>query len=92
MDFISELPDDGGRHILGFLDVPTLVQKKVICRSWRTVFIVTIEQKAPIPKAFESNQELRSAVRKYAEYNPDDAEYLHQHMYGPLGDGMCPML
>jgi hypothetical protein len=27
-DFILELPDDVSRYILGFLDVPTLVQKK----------------------------------------------------------------
>eukprot|EP00978_Attheya_sp_CCMP212_P024587 scaffold77505_cov52-Attheya_sp.AAC.1 len=47
MDFISGLPDDVGRHILGFLDVPTLVQKKIVCRSWCTLFTNTVQQKAP---------------------------------------------
>eukprot|EP00978_Attheya_sp_CCMP212_P015633 scaffold40295_cov46-Attheya_sp.AAC.1 len=83
--FISELPDDVGRHILGFLDVPTLVQKKVICHSWQRLFTDTIEQKAPTPKAFEFNQELRSAVEKYAEYNPDDAEYFATTYGWPIG-------
>jgi surface protein len=85
MDFISELPDEVGRHVLGFLDVPILVRKKVICQSWRSVFTVTIEQKAPTPKAFESNQELRSAVGKYAEYNPDDAESFATTYGWPIG-------
>jgi surface protein len=83
--FISDLPDDVGRHILDFLDVPTLVQKKVICHSWRRVFTDTIEQKASTPKAFESNQELRSAVEKYAEYNPDDAESFATTYGWPIG-------
>eukprot|EP00978_Attheya_sp_CCMP212_P049255 scaffold638035_cov134-Attheya_sp.AAC.1 len=59
MDCIPGLPDDVGRHILGFLDVPTLVKKKVIRRSWCTLFTNTIEKKAPIPKPFESRDELR---------------------------------
>eukprot|EP00978_Attheya_sp_CCMP212_P005892 scaffold13164_cov51-Attheya_sp.AAC.4 len=75
MDFISGLPDDVGRHIVDFLDVPTLVQKKVIRRSWRALFTNTIERKAPTPKSFESGEQLRRAVRKYAQYDPEDAEY-----------------
>eukprot|EP00978_Attheya_sp_CCMP212_P038148 scaffold186147_cov40-Attheya_sp.AAC.1 len=75
MDFISGLPDDVGRHIVGFLDVPTLVQKKIICRSWRAFFADTIERKAPVPKAFESGDQLQGAVEKYTQYDPKDAEY-----------------
>eukprot|EP00978_Attheya_sp_CCMP212_P016203 scaffold42250_cov44-Attheya_sp.AAC.2 len=76
MDFIAGLPDDVGRHILGFLDVPTLVKKKVICRSWCRLLTNTIEQKAPVPKPFESGGELHSAVNKYTQYEPADAEDL----------------
>eukprot|EP00978_Attheya_sp_CCMP212_P021938 scaffold64586_cov50-Attheya_sp.AAC.4 len=85
MDFISGLPDDIGHHILRFLDVPTLVQKKVICRSWCRLFTYTIEQKAPVPKPFESHQELQSAVEKYAQYKPSDAEAFATTYGWPIG-------
>eukprot|EP00978_Attheya_sp_CCMP212_P030393 scaffold111540_cov55-Attheya_sp.AAC.2 len=85
MDFITELPDDVGRHIIGFLSVPTLVEKKVICRAWRTLLTNTIEQKAPIPKAFESSNELRIMVEKYARYNPVDAEDIATTYGWPIG-------
>eukprot|EP00978_Attheya_sp_CCMP212_P033532 scaffold135641_cov68-Attheya_sp.AAC.1 len=85
MDFISGLPDDVGRHILGFLDVPTLVQKKVICRSWCTLFTNTVEQKAPVPNPFESSNELRNAVEKYAQYKPADAEAFATTYGWPIG-------
>eukprot|EP00978_Attheya_sp_CCMP212_P026170 scaffold85636_cov24-Attheya_sp.AAC.1 len=68
------LPEDVGRHILTFLDVPTLVQKKAVCRSWRTLFTNIIRQKAVTPKAFQTGTELREAVKKYAKYNRVDAE------------------
>ena len=32
------VPEDVGHYILSFLDVPTLVQKKAVCRSWKAVF------------------------------------------------------
>eukprot|EP00978_Attheya_sp_CCMP212_P048616 scaffold550884_cov59-Attheya_sp.AAC.1 len=61
-------------HIISFLDVPTLVQKKIVCRTWQRRFTETVHRKAPTPRPFNSNQELRDAVNKYANYDPDDAE------------------
>jgi surface protein len=68
------VPEDVGRHILSFLDVPTLVQKKAVCRSWHILFTDVIRQKALIPQAFQSLAELREAVDKYTEYNIVDAD------------------
>eukprot|EP00978_Attheya_sp_CCMP212_P034011 scaffold140408_cov41-Attheya_sp.AAC.2 len=87
MDFISGLPDDVGRYILGFLDVLNLEQKKVICRSWCRLLTNTIAQKAPIPKPFESSEELRSAARKYTQYKPAraDAEAFATTYGWPIG-------
>ena len=85
MDFISGLPDNVGRQILGFLDVPTLVQKKVICRSWCRLFTNTVEQKATVPKPFESGEELRSTVEKYTRYKPADAEAFATTYGWPIG-------
>eukprot|EP00978_Attheya_sp_CCMP212_P022299 scaffold66326_cov57-Attheya_sp.AAC.2 len=75
------VPEDIGRHILSFLDVPTLVQKKSVCRSWKLLFTNTINQKASAPKAFESRTELKEAVNTYTKYNLDDAEAFVS-MYG----------
>eukprot|EP00978_Attheya_sp_CCMP212_P025649 scaffold82881_cov24-Attheya_sp.AAC.1 len=56
------VPEDIGHHILSFLDVPSLVQKKVVCRLWQLLFTNTIRQKAPISQAFhQSSEELREA-------------------------------
>eukprot|EP00978_Attheya_sp_CCMP212_P009241 scaffold21810_cov41-Attheya_sp.AAC.3 len=85
MDFLNELPEGMGRHIAGFLDVPTLVEKKAVCRSWRALFTTTIEQKASTPHAFESRDELRNAVKKYADYNPNDAEEIATTYGWPIG-------
>jgi surface protein len=68
------VPEDVGRHILSFLDVPTLVQKKAVCRSWQLLFTDAIHQKALIPKAFQSDEELDKAVAKYTKYNIVDAD------------------
>eukprot|EP00978_Attheya_sp_CCMP212_P040367 scaffold219610_cov41-Attheya_sp.AAC.1 len=78
------LPEDVGRHILTFLDVPTLVQKKAVCRSWRTLFTDIIRQKAVTPKAFQTRKELRQAVQKYAKYNRVDAEEVAQTYGWPI--------
>uniref|UniRef100_A0A7S2XPV1 F-box domain-containing protein n=1 Tax=Attheya septentrionalis TaxID=420275 RepID=A0A7S2XPV1_9STRA len=85
MDFINEIPDEVGRHIVGFLDVPTLVKKKVVCRSWRALFTDTIERKASTPQVFQSGDELRIAVEKYAKYNPNDAEDFATTYGWPIG-------
>eukprot|EP00978_Attheya_sp_CCMP212_P031883 scaffold122170_cov56-Attheya_sp.AAC.1 len=79
MDY--EVPDDMAHHILSFLDVQTLLQKKVVCRSWQLLVTKTIYQKASIPKAFESCAELREAVQKYTKYNIDDSEEFAQNLW-----------
>eukprot|EP00978_Attheya_sp_CCMP212_P049701 scaffold698377_cov67-Attheya_sp.AAC.2 len=85
MDFLNELPEGMGRHIAGFLDVPTLVKKKTVSRSWRALFATAIEQKARTPQAFESGTELRIAIKKYAKYNPKDAEDFATTYGWPIG-------
>jgi hypothetical protein len=79
------VPEDVGRHILSFLDVPTLVQKKVVCRSWQLLFTDTILQKAPTPQAFQSSEELRKAVKKYTKYNIVDADEFAETHGWPIG-------
>eukprot|EP00978_Attheya_sp_CCMP212_P038731 scaffold195003_cov39-Attheya_sp.AAC.1 len=54
--------EDLAPHILSFLDVPTLVQKKIVCHSWQRRFTETVDQKVPTPpRPFQSGQELRHA-------------------------------
>eukprot|EP00978_Attheya_sp_CCMP212_P046720 scaffold407646_cov51-Attheya_sp.AAC.1 len=71
---VDKVPEDVARHILSFLDVPTLVRKKAVCRSWRILFTNTIREKASTPQAFQSSAELKAAVDKYTRYNLVDAE------------------
>eukprot|EP00978_Attheya_sp_CCMP212_P047982 scaffold457021_cov67-Attheya_sp.AAC.1 len=88
MDFVGiddVVPEDVGRHILSFLDIPTLVQKKVVCRSWQLLFTTTICQKAPTPKAFETREELREAIKKYVKYNRVDSEEFARTYGWPIG-------
>eukprot|EP00978_Attheya_sp_CCMP212_P043291 scaffold279942_cov32-Attheya_sp.AAC.1 len=75
------VPEDVGHYILSFLDVPTLVQKKAVCRSWKVLLTNTIRQKASTPKAFQSKRELKDAVDMYSEFNLGDAEEI-AHTYG----------
>eukprot|EP00978_Attheya_sp_CCMP212_P021477 scaffold62765_cov53-Attheya_sp.AAC.1 len=88
MNFVGiddEVPEDVGRHILSFLDVPTLVRKKTVCRSWQILFTNTIHEKASTPKPFQSSTELKKAVDKYTKYNPDDAEEFAETYGWPIG-------
>eukprot|EP00978_Attheya_sp_CCMP212_P041886 scaffold246015_cov55-Attheya_sp.AAC.2 len=85
MDFFNELPDDVGHHSIGFLDVSTLVKKQIVCCSWRALFTTTIEQKAPTPQAFKTGDELQIAVKKYEQYNPNDAEEFTTTYGWPIG-------
>eukprot|EP00978_Attheya_sp_CCMP212_P036037 scaffold160667_cov20-Attheya_sp.AAC.1 len=78
------LPEDVGRHLLTFLDVPTLVEKKAVCRSWRTLFTNIIRQKAVTPKAFQTGNELREAMKEYATYNRVDADEYAQTYGWPI--------
>eukprot|EP00978_Attheya_sp_CCMP212_P001445 scaffold3023_cov50-Attheya_sp.AAC.1 len=79
------VPEDVGRHILSFLDVPTLVQKKIVCRSWLLLFTNTVNEKASTPRAFESREELQEAVKKYTKYNLVDAEEFATTYGWPIG-------
>eukprot|EP00978_Attheya_sp_CCMP212_P045282 scaffold340347_cov51-Attheya_sp.AAC.1 len=81
----DKAPEDVGRYILSYLDVPTLVRKKAVCRSWQLLFTSTIHQKASTPKAFQSPEELKEAVNKYLKYNVDDAEEFATTYGWPVG-------
>jgi surface protein len=78
------VPEEVGRYILSFLDVPTLVQKKAVCRSWKEILTNTIVQKSSPPKPFQSRTELKEAVDKYLEYNIVDAEEFAQTYGWPI--------
>ena len=80
----NALPEDVGRYILSFLDTPTLVQKKAVCRSWRVILPNTIVQKASTPTPFQSKAELKEAVYKYSRYNLVDAEEFAQTYGWPI--------
>jgi surface protein len=80
----SVVPQDVGHYILSFLDVPTLVKKKAVCRSWRVMLTNAIVQKASTPKAFDSRTELKEAVYKYSQYNLVDAEEFAQTYGWPI--------
>eukprot|EP00978_Attheya_sp_CCMP212_P021552 scaffold63060_cov27-Attheya_sp.AAC.1 len=81
----NNVPDDVLLYILSFLNVPALVEKKAVCRSWQTHITNTIEQKAPIPKAFESRAELKTAVDKYTQYKLGDADEFATTHGWPIG-------
>jgi surface protein len=76
---MEQVPEEMVTHILTFLDVPTLVQKKPVCRLWQDLCTTAIDQKAPIPRmVFETNEELCDAVKYYTIdkpwYKADNAE------------------
>jgi surface protein len=83
--FDDLVPEEVGRHIVSFLDVPTLVRKKTVCRSWQIIFTHVIDQKAATPKAFQSREELQEAVKKYTKYNRADAEEFATTYGWPIG-------
>eukprot|EP00978_Attheya_sp_CCMP212_P046794 scaffold412006_cov51-Attheya_sp.AAC.1 len=82
MDFIVadhgeiELPEELACHIImSFLDVPTLVQKKVVCRNWERICTGVIDRMAPAPRTtFETREELKTAVKRYSKYDASDAD------------------
>jgi surface protein len=77
--------DDVASYILTFLDVPTLVQKKAVCRSWKILLTYTIHEKASTPQPFESHEELTAAVNKYVKYNHIYAEEFANTYGWPIG-------
>jgi surface protein len=81
----DKVPDEMSRYIISFLDVPTLVQKRAVCRSWQILFTHVIDQKAPTPKAFQSRRELNLAVSKYTKYIHADAEEFATTYGWPIG-------
>eukprot|EP00978_Attheya_sp_CCMP212_P009639 scaffold22881_cov28-Attheya_sp.AAC.1 len=61
-----EIPEEMEYLIMSFWDVPTLVQNKAVCRRWKRVCTAVIDQKEAVPrKAFETKDELRSAIKRY---------------------------
>jgi surface protein len=70
--------DDGALLIctLSFLDVKALVQKETINKRWRKLCKNTIDAKCNPdgPKAFQSNEELKAAVKKYCKYEAANME------------------
>eukprot|EP00978_Attheya_sp_CCMP212_P011682 scaffold28949_cov51-Attheya_sp.AAC.3 len=72
-------------YILSFLNVPALVQKKAVCRSWQRLITNTVERKASIPKAFESKAELKTAVDKYTQDKLGDADEFTTTYGWPIG-------
>jgi surface protein len=58
-------------YALSFLDVKTLLQKEIVSKTWRKLCKQTIKNKCSPngPKPFQSNQELREAVKKYCKYD-----------------------
>jgi hypothetical protein len=85
MEFITELTEDVARYIVGFLDAPTLLKQKTVRRSWRALFTDTIERKASTPQPFQSRNELRMVVKKYAKYNPNDTDDFTTTYGWPIG-------
>jgi surface protein len=72
-------------EVLQYLDVPTLVEKKLVCRRWQRLCTAVVDSKRKIQVAFETNQELRYAVQKYVDYNLDDAEEFASTYGWPIG-------
>ena len=54
--------------VLSYLDVPSLIAKKQVCIKWKILSTKAIDQKCGgIPQPFQSNGELKDAVRKYID-------------------------
>jgi surface protein len=61
---------------ISFLDVKGLVQKQRVNKRWRKLCRKTIDAKCGQdgPKAFQSNEELKAAVKKYCNYEAANIE------------------
>eukprot|EP00978_Attheya_sp_CCMP212_P005498 scaffold12307_cov43-Attheya_sp.AAC.2 len=78
-----EIPEEMEYLIMSFWDVPTLVQNKAVCRRWKRVCTAVIDQKEPVPrKAFETNDELCSVIKRYTV--GADAEALASNYGWPI--------
>ena len=59
--------------ILSHLDMTTLIEKKRVNHNWKQICNDVIDAKRT--KAFETNQELKDAVKKYCGYNENTETY-----------------
>jgi hypothetical protein len=73
----STLPQDLFVDIASYWDVVTLIDKKQVCRDWKQFCTNAINAKCTktTQKAFTSNQELTSAVKKYSGFNQRSRQY-----------------
>jgi surface protein len=77
------LPEELFLPILSHFHVTTLIEKKQISRHWCTMCTAAIDSKQTI--AFRSNEELRSAVRRYCGYDEDvHHDPIHEENNPPL--------
>jgi len=73
-------------HALPFLDVVSIVDKKIVCTKWRDHCEAAIDSKGrDIKKAFANNEELREKVRQYVKGDHDDIEDIAREFGYPIG-------
>jgi len=70
---------------LNYLDVVSLVDKKLVSRQWKECCEIAINRKQEQKKALRSNSELRMAVEKYLNGNTDDVETIVKEYGYPIG-------
>ena len=78
------------QEILSYLDVVSLVETKQVCTQWQRECTIAIDNKCGTgPQQFQTNTELKDAVRKYiatTEYDsPEDAEGIARTYGWPIG-------
>jgi surface protein len=63
---INKLCEDVFGEVLSFLDYPTMVQNKAVCRAWEQSCTLAIQWKLRNPpQAFRTTHELRTQVNRY---------------------------
>ena len=75
-------------EVLTYLDVPSLVEKKQVCKHWKNTSTKAIDLKCGgTPKAFQANDELKVAVLKYTRSvgHPERAEEIASTYGWPIG-------
>jgi surface protein len=81
-----ELPTEIVTEVLKFLDVQTLLRTKAVCKEWQCKCTVVIDFKGTNSNSFETNQELKDAVRRYKNSNPDEDEELASTYGWPINN------
>jgi hypothetical protein len=82
------LPHELIPSILSYFDVRTLIQTKQVSRNWRQICtnVINVKRTSRTGKVFETNQELRAAVKRYCNAcSPDAAEEIAQTYGWPIG-------